>query len=170
LSAQAHQVALSLGSNQKPEWHLRSAIDALQARFAGTKISSAYRFAAVGFDGPEFVNAAALIHTALDAHALNTWLRALENRHGRTRSGSRHDNRTLDIDIVLFDDVIVNESGGLQIPRDELRHAFVLKPLADIAPEMLHPQLGCSIGVLWAKHPQYKDIFTQVKLQAEQLP
>jgi len=159
LSAPLHLAALSLGSNQQPQRHLRAAIDALRARFPGATISPAYRFPAVGFDGPEFVNAAALIHTELDAHSLTAWLHALEARHGRERGGPRYGNRTLDVDIVLFDDKIINEPGGMQIPRDELKHAFVLKPLAEIAPELVHPQLQRSIGELWMAHPQHGEAF-----------
>jgi len=170
LSAPLHLAALSLGSNQQPQRHLRAAIDALHARFPGATISPAYRFPAVGFDGPEFINAAALIHTDLDAHTLTAWLRALEAQHGRERGGPRYGNRTLDIDIVLFDDAIINEPGGMQIPRAELRHAFVLKPLADIAPDLLHPQLGCSIGALWAAHPQHARAFQPVPLPPADTP
>jgi len=159
--------ALSLGSNQQPTQYLCAAVAALCQHFPGAQISSAYRFPAVGFDGPDFVNAAAVIETDLAPQALSGWLRALEDQHGRDRSGPRFGDRTLDIDIVLFDDrvIAVKGPGKLQIPRDELRHAFVLKPLADIAPHWVHPQLGRSIGELWAAHPQYADIFEPVELR-----
>jgi len=140
-----HLAALSLGSNQEPRHYLRVAVDALRAQFDGAHISSAYRFPAVGFDGPDFVNAAAVIKTGLDPWALGDWLRALEDMHGRDRSGPRYGNRTLDIDIVLFDDRMIEGPGKLRIPRDELRHAFVLKPLAEIAPDWRHPQSGQSM-------------------------
>jgi len=156
--------ALSLGSNQMPERHLRAATAALCQRFPGARISSAYRFPAVGFDGPDFVNSAALIETGLDPWALNGWLRALEDTHGRERSGPRYGDRTLDIDIVLFDARIIDEPAGLQIPRDELRHAFVLKPLAEIAADMQHPGLQRSIGQLWEAHPQYGEGFARVEI------
>jgi len=164
LNARPHLAALSLGSNQQPQRHLRAAIAALRARFSGAKISPAYRFPAVGFAGPEFVNAAALIHTDLDAHSLTAWLHALEARHGRARGGARCGNRTLDIDIVLFDDEIIAEENGVRIPRAELKHAFVLKPLAEIAPQLVHPQLQRSIDELWAQHPQHADGFARVQL------
>jgi len=156
--------ALSLGSNQEPERYLRLAIDALRAQFAGARISSAYRFPAVGFDGPDFVNAAAVIATDLDPWALDDWLRALEDLHGRERSGPRYGERTLDIDIVLFDERVIDGPGKLRIPRDELRHAFVLKPLAEIAPQWRHPQSGCNMQQLWMQHPQHGDAFERVTL------
>jgi len=156
--------ALSLGSNQEPEYYLRAAIAALCRQFPGARISSAWRFPAVGFDGADFVNAAAVIETEFDPWQLNQWLRALEDTHGRDRNGPRYGNRTLDIDIVLFDTRVIEETGGLRIPRDELRHAFVLKPLADIAPDWQHPQLQCSIRQLWKTHPQYQEPFAHVDL------
>jgi len=165
-----HICALSLGSNVQPEWHVSQAMHALRAYFPGARMSSAYRFAAVGFAGPAFVNAAAVVASELDVYALNAWLRALEARYGRERGSARYGNRTLDIDIVLFDDAVIDGNGGLHIPRAELRHAFVLKPLAEIAPELLHPQLGRSIGVLWAGHPQHEDAFEPVQLPPVDAP
>ena len=93
---------LSLGSNVEPEIHLRAAIAALRAAFEDVVVSAVYRFPAVGYEGPDFLNAAATVRTGLDAGALNAWLHALEDAHGRDRSGPRFSDRTLDIDIVLF--------------------------------------------------------------------
>jgi len=157
--------ALSLGSNQEPVQYLRAAVASLCVEFERMWLSPAYRFPAVGFDGPDFVNAAAVIETGLDPWALSDWLRTLEDVHGRDRSGPRFGNRTLDIDIVLFDEQIIEGQRTLRIPRDELRHAFVLKPLADIAPDMRHPILQRSIAQLWAAHPQYQDVFEPVRLR-----
>jgi len=144
---------LSLGSNLDPEDNLRSGIAALRERFGHVQLSPVYRARAVGFDGPDFLNAAAIIETDLDPQALNAWLHSLEDAHGRDRSGPRFSDRTLDIDIVLFDDRILEGAGNLRIPRPELKHAFVLKPLADIAPDTREPRSGKTLGELWASHP-----------------
>ena len=146
---------LSLGSNVDAEAHLRGAIDALRARFGEVALSPVYRTAAVGFDGNAFLNAAAVIETGLEPQALNDWLHALEDAHGRDRSGPRHGDRTLDIDIVLFDERELAGPGHLRIPRPELQHAFVLKPLADIAPRAIVPGTGCTLAQLWARHPEH---------------
>lgn len=146
---------LSLGSNVEPERHLRAAIDALRARFRGLLVSPAYRTPAVGFDGPDFLNAAAVIDSDLEPQALNDWLHALEDAHGRDRSGPRYGDRTLDIDIVLFDDRVLEGDGHLRIPRPELRHAFVLRPLADIAPDVVVPLDGRTLAALWAAHAEH---------------
>jgi 2-amino-4-hydroxy-6-hydroxymethyldihydropteridine diphosphokinase len=137
-----HRAYLSLGSNLEPEIHLRAAIAELRAHFGALTVSPVYRSAAVGFDGPEFLNLAVGIDTDLDAVALDAWLHALEDRHGRRRDGPRYSSRTLDVDIVLFDDAIVDGPGHLRVPRDELREAFVAVPLADIAPDVRDPVSG----------------------------
>lgn len=145
---------LSLGSNLEPERHLAEAAVALRARFGEVLFSPVYRTPAVGFDGPDFLNAAARIESDLDVHALNGWLHALEDIHGRQRGGERFSSRTLDIDIVLFDDLVLEGPGNLELPRSDLRHAFVLKPLADIAPEKALPTTGQTLAALWAAHPE----------------
>jgi len=166
LTAQLHRAALSLGSNQQPEKFLRLAVADLRARFPGIRMSSGYRFPAMGFDGPDFVNAAAVIETTLDPLALNAWLHELEDHYGRDRGGPRYGNRSLDIDIVLFDDLMLDGLGTLQIPRAELRHAFVLKPLAEIAPQWREPQSGNSMLQLWTAHAQYAEVFERVEWMA----
>ena len=144
---------LSLGSNLDAETHLRDAIAALRARFGDVRLSPVYRTRAVGFDGADFLNAAAVVDSDLDPPALNEWLHALEDAHGRDRSGPRYGDRTLDIDIVLFDDLVLTGRGNLQLPRPELKHAFVLRPLADIAPDVVVPGDGRTLAQLWAVHP-----------------
>lgn len=141
---------LSLGSNQWPESNLRSAFTALRARFGDVVASVVYRCPAVGFDGPDFLNAAAVIESDIDPFALNDWLHALEDAHGRDRSGPRFGDRPLDIDIVFYDDLVLEGAGNLQLPRDELKHAFVLKPLVEIAPDFVDPRSGRTLAALWA--------------------
>lgn len=147
------RVYLSLGSNLDPRRHLPAAIRELRERFGELIVSPAYRSTAVGFDGAEFVNLAVGLDTILSPEALNDWLHALENRHGRRRDVPRYSDRTLDIDIVFYDDQVLNGPGHLQIPRDELQHAFVLRPIADIAPDFRHPVSGHSMADLWAAFP-----------------
>ncbi|MFD0740307.1 2-amino-4-hydroxy-6-hydroxymethyldihydropteridine diphosphokinase [Lysobacter koreensis] len=155
---------LSLGSNLDAPTHLRGAVAALRERFGAIVLSPVYRTRAVGFDGADFHNAAAIVDTDLDPQALNAWLHALEDAHGRDRSGPRYGDRTLDIDIVLFDDHVLEGPGHLSIPRPELRHAFVLQPLADIAPGVVVPGDGRTLAQLWAAHPDRDAATTTVEL------
>ena len=144
---------LSLGSNLEPERNLRAALDELRVRFGAIDVSPAYRSRAVGFEGNDFINLAVALDTELEPEALNDWLHALEDRHGRRREVPRYSDRTLDVDIVLYDQRVLEGSGHLQIPRKELRHAFVLKPLADIAPDLRHPVTRLTVREMLAAAP-----------------
>ena len=146
---------LSLGSNIAPQANLRSAIAALRAQFGLLRLSPVYRTQAVGFEGADFLNAGAVLQTDLPPQALNDWLHALEGAHGRDRSGARFNDRSLDIDIVFYDDLVMHGTGNLRIPRDELRHAFVLKPLADIAPDFIDPVSRQTLAALWRAHADH---------------
>lgn len=152
-----HTALLSLGSNIDPGHHLRAAALALRERFGAAVFSPVLRAPAVGFEGPDFFNAAAIVRTDLEPDALDAWLHALEAAQGRDRSTPRFSSRTLDIDIVFYDDLVVAPTAGshLQIPRPELRHAFVLQPLAQIAPDYRDPVSGSTLGQLWQAHPRH---------------
>lgn len=140
---------LSLGSNVEPERHLRAAAASLRERFPESRFSPVYRTAAVGFAGPDFLNAGAMLRSDLGPVELDAWLHALEDEHGRDRSGPRFSSRTLDIDLVFYDARILRGPGHLQLPRPELEHAFVLKPLVDIAPEFSDPVSGRTLAAMW---------------------
>src|SRR5574343_1933693 len=144
---------LSLGSNLEPETHLDVAVKALRETFGEVVLSDWVRTRAVGFDGPDFVNGAAVIETDWDVYRLNDWLHALEDAHGRRRDVPRFSSRTLDIDIVFYDGLILDGPGNLRIPRPELKHAFVLQPLAQIAPDFVNPETGKTLAEAWREFP-----------------
>lgn len=148
------EVFLSLGSNQDPEHHLRTAAATLRQTFASVRFSPVYETAAVGFAGPAFLNGAAVLDTDWDVYRLDRWLHELEDAHGRRRDVPRFSSRTLDIDIVFFGDAILKGPGNLEIPRPELKHAFVLKPLVDLAPDFRVPGQEVSLIQLWQQHPE----------------
>lgn len=145
---------LSLGSNQDALAHLGRARRELETRFPGARFSSLYRTPAVGFDGADFLNAAAVVESDLDLFALDAWLHALEDAHGRRRDVPRFSDRPLDVDIVYYDQLVTAGPGHLRVPRPELRHAFVLAPLAEIAPTFRDPQTGQTLAQRWDAHAE----------------
>lgn len=158
------RVLLSLGSNIAPQRHLRAALDALAAHFGAIAVSPAYSTAAVGFDGARFLNNAVALDTTLSLQELEAWLHALEDAHGRDRSGPRLSDRTLDVDVVFYGALVQRDGDKVRIPRPELKHAFVLKPLADIAPDFIDPLTGRTLDTLWRVHPQHAEVFEVLPL------
>lgn len=155
---------LSLGSNIEPEHHLRAAAAELRARFPDVLFSPVYRTAAIGFDGEDFLNAAAALESTGPVEDLDAWLHELEARHGRVRGPQRFSSRTLDVDIVFYGDLTLQGPGHLQLPRDELKHEFVLRPLADIAPDFRHPLLVKSLAELWEEWLQRHDGYAEADI------
>ena len=144
---------LGVGSNIDARKNIASGIAALRERFARIRISPAYRSAAVGFDGNDFINLAVAVETDMGPLELREFLHALEDRHGRARNVPKFSDRTLDVDILLYDDLYLI-SPLLEIPRDEiLSAAHVLKPLVDLAPELRHPATRQTMSRLWAVFP-----------------
>jgi 2-amino-4-hydroxy-6-hydroxymethyldihydropteridine diphosphokinase len=104
-------------------------------------VSRLYRSAPVDAEGPDFVNAVAELRTGLAPRDLLSALQAIEHAHGRERP-HRHAPRTLDLDLLLYGQRVVEEP-GLDVPHPRLHErAFVLLPLADLARELEHPRLG----------------------------
>lgn len=143
------RVYVSIGSNIQREPNIRAGVADLKSRFGALILSSVYESEAVGFAGDSFYNLVAGFDTALTPQQVAAELRTIEEAHGRVRNGPRFSSRTLDIDLLLYDDLVLHE-GKLEIPRDEItKNAFVLWPLAEIAPQLTHPQAGVSYGALW---------------------
>ena len=153
---------LSLGSNLDPEANLAAAVAALRARFGEVVVSPVYRSPAEGFQGPDFLNAIVAVDSDIHPFALDEWLHALEEAHGRDARDADYSNRPLDVDIIYFGELVLDGPGDFQLPRPELHHAFVLKPLADIAPDFVDPIRKQSLAQLWAAHPRRDDPPAQV--------
>lgn len=153
---------LSLGSNLDPEANLAAAVAALRARFGEVVVSPVYRSPSTGFRGPDFLNAIVGIDSDIHPFALDEWLHALEEAHGRDARDADYSNRPLDIDIIYFGELVLEGPGDFQLPRPELHHAYVLKPLADIAPDFVDPIRKLTLAQLWAAHPRHDDPPQQV--------
>jgi 2-amino-4-hydroxy-6-hydroxymethyldihydropteridine diphosphokinase len=148
------QVFLGLGSNIERERYLTAGLDALQGLFGELALSSVYDSAAVGFEGQPFLNMIVAVNTALTVNELATQLRHIEVEHGRPANATRFSARQLDIDILTYDDV-VGVFDRVTLPRDEiLENAFVLRPLAELVPTVLHPGVRRSYQSLWQAYDQ----------------
>jgi 2-amino-4-hydroxy-6-hydroxymethyldihydropteridine diphosphokinase len=144
------EIFLSLGSNIDPETHIPAAISELENLFGPLVVSSTYETASVGFEGPVFHNLVVGFRSDQDPRDIARQLRALEERHGRTRNSQKFSSRTLDVDLILYGSKIFDDH-DLRLPRDEItQYAFVLEPLAEIAAECLHPVIGKTYCQLWA--------------------
>ncbi|PWG64922.1 2-amino-4-hydroxy-6-hydroxymethyldihydropteridine diphosphokinase [Sediminicurvatus halobius] len=140
---------VSIGSNIEPARHVRHAVAALRERFDPLAISPVYETPAVGFDGDNFYNLVVGFDTELPPERLTEIFHAIEAEAGRRRGGKRFSARTLDIDLLTWGDT-VRESPPPALPRGEiLKYAFVLKPLADLAPAAVHPTAGRTYAELW---------------------
>jgi 2-amino-4-hydroxy-6-hydroxymethyldihydropteridine diphosphokinase len=151
-------VYVAAGSNVEPERHMRAALAELRREFPAVRFSSWYRNRAAGFTGDDFINLVAGFDTTLPVHTVVTQLHAIETRCGRPRDAPRWAPRSMDLDVLLYGDLVFEEP-GLRLPRpDLLKRAYMLGPLAELAPEVRHPTAGLTIGELWrgfdqAAHP-----------------
>ena len=140
---------LGLGSNINAEAHIRACIRELEERFDTVSFSPAYASTSVGFDGDDFINLVARVETEMHPLALRRYLRDLEDRYGRKRNVPKFSDRSLDVDVLLYDDLVVF-SPLLEIPRAEImKFAHVLKPLAELDPELIHPIERRSMADIW---------------------
>lgn len=145
------QVYLSVGSNQQPRKYVVMALQALNTYFSPVKLSRVYESVAVGFEGDNFINLVAGFDTELSLTELDKKLDQIEQDCGRKRGGERFTSRTMDLDLLVYGDHVCHDENW-DIPRGEIiRYAFVLKPLAELAPGFIHPELGLSFSQLWQK-------------------
>jgi len=148
------KIYISIGSNIDAEKNIRLAIHALQEHYGKLILSSVYESEAVGFDGDNFLNLVVALKTDEDVHTVAAILRKIEDDNGRDRSGPRFSARSVDLDLLLYDDLIINEN-GLELPRDEItKNAFVLLPLEEIAPQLIHPLTGKTMCDHWISFDQ----------------
>jgi 2-amino-4-hydroxy-6-hydroxymethyldihydropteridine diphosphokinase len=142
---------ISIGSNINKDEHIPASLRALEQTFGELAVSSIYESEAVGFTGDVFYNLVVGFDSDLEVKAVAKLLRQIELDNGRTKDSRKFAARTLDLDLILYGDLIIND-GRLQIPRDEIEHyAFVLEPLAEIAPALKHPISHISYAELWDK-------------------
>lgn len=145
---------ISVGSNINREKNVRSAVRALRKRFGAVILSRVYETRPVGFQGDSFYNLAVAVDTDEPMEDVASALRVIERQHDRRRGLDRFAPRTLDLDLLLYGDVVSE-----RLPRREiLQYAFVLCPLAEIAPELRDPASGKTYSDLWAEFSSQEEL------------
>ena len=145
-------VYLSLGSNIDPERNLAMAVAELQRRYGELELSAIYRSKPVGFDGDDFLNLVVGLDSAATPEQIEQGIEEIHRLAGRRRGEEKFSSRPLDIDLLLYDD-LVREAPRL--PRaDILEYSFVLRPLAELAPDVRHPVTGKTMQEHWQQFDQ----------------
>ena len=155
------KVYLNIGSNIEREHNISVCMQTLRNDYSAIVFSHIYETEAFGFKGAAFYNLAAMLETSLSFKQFSAYLKAIEDQHARQRDGVKFSSRTLDIDILLYDDLILQPKYDL--PRKEiLTYPFVLFPLEEIAPEVIHPELKQSIKTIVQQSGLKRDALTLV--------
>jgi len=152
------QIYISVGSNTNREHYIRMAVLELAEAFGELTLSSVYESEAVGFRGDAFYNMVIGVSTDRSVAECVTVFKAIEDKYGRVRGGEKFCGRTLDLDLLTYDNLICNEP--VELPRAEIiENAFVLWPLAEIAPDLCHPVLQQSYQSLWCDYAKVQKIW-----------
>ncbi len=141
-------IYISIGSNQNAEQQIRYGVKRLNEMFSELGLSSVYESEAVGFEGDNFLNLVAKAETQLTISQVDQAFKRIESAAGRRRDVPKFSDRALDIDLLLYDDLICDKP--IKLPRFEVtKHAFVLLPLAEIEPNRVHPIEKDSYKNMW---------------------
>ncbi|MCP3427873.1 2-amino-4-hydroxy-6-hydroxymethyldihydropteridine diphosphokinase [Opacimonas viscosa] len=161
---QQHHILISIGSNINREYYTQRGLQALHNAFAELTLSPTYETAAVGFNGSPFYNLVASAYTDLSITEVNAVFKQIEQDNDRVRSEEKYAARTLDIDLLTYDDVVSIEP--IVLPRPEITfHAFCLRPMADLVPDLIHPGTGQTYQAMWDAFSAPEQKLWQVDIQ-----
>ena len=153
----SHRIFVGIGSNIDREKNIKSCMSILKGVYGDMMISPVYETEAMGFDGPNFYNLVSCFETDQSVYELKNTLNDIENDHGRHFKETKFSSRTLDIDILYYDDLVLSDD-KIQIPRKEIcEYDFVLKPLVDLVPDFIHP----------AHKISHKDMMNNIKIKKQ---
>ena len=153
----SHRIFVGIGSNIDREKNIKSCVSILKDVYGDMMISPVYETESMGFDGPNFYNLVSCFETDQSVYELKNTLNEIENDHGRHFNETKFSSRTLDIDILYYDDLVLSDD-KIQIPRKEIcEYDFVLKPLVDLVPDFIHPTRNIS----------HKDMMNNIKIKTQ---
>ncbi|MFQ3198749.1 MAG: 2-amino-4-hydroxy-6-hydroxymethyldihydropteridine diphosphokinase [Paraglaciecola sp.] len=146
-----HCIFISVGSNINREKHIKSGLDAMHQAFGSMRLSAVYESESIGFKGRNFYNLVVQASTDLGVMDVVQILKKIERNNLRSHEGKKFSPRTLDLDLLLYDELTT--LSPVELPRGEIMYnAFVLQPLAEIAPLVTHPISGETYQTLWHKY------------------
>lgn len=158
------RVYLGLGSNVDAEDNLRLGIAELRRRFGELDVSMVYENAAVGFDGANFLNLVVGFDTGMRAADIHAEIERIHKLAGRERGDSKFSSRALDIDLLLYGDQVIVDP-PIRVPRsDILKYGFVLRPLSELVPGLVHPQTGLTLATHWQQFDSQQHALSPVHL------
>ncbi len=157
-------VYLGLGSNVDAEDNLRLGIAELRRRFGDLEISTVYQNSAVGFIGADFLNLVVGLNSDITPTEINQQIDAIHKLAGRELDVAKFSSRPLDIDLLLYGDLVI-DGPSLRVPRrDVLEYGFVLRPLIELAPQLVHPETGESLETHWQRFDAKRHPLTPVSV------
>jgi 2-amino-4-hydroxy-6-hydroxymethyldihydropteridine diphosphokinase len=163
-TASMRRVFVAAGSNVDAARNLALAARELRRTFPDVQFSPAYRNAAVGFEGEDFINFVAGFDSDRGRRGVVAQLQRIEALCGRERDAPKWAPRSMDLDLLLYGDEVCDEP-GLVLPRGDLvRRPYMLGPMADLAPQVRHPTLGLTLGELWQRFDRAAHAMQRVEL------
>jgi 2-amino-4-hydroxy-6-hydroxymethyldihydropteridine diphosphokinase len=158
------QAYVAIGSNLDPAARMLQAAGEIRLRFPDARFSRCYRNPAFGFEGPDFYNAVVGFATTLPVEALLPSLHQIEALCGRARGDPKWEPRKMDLDLLLYGDIVGSGAGYVLPRRDLARRVYMLGPLAELAPDCLYPPSGPTIAQLWEQFPRAEHVLEPVEL------
>jgi 2-amino-4-hydroxy-6-hydroxymethyldihydropteridine diphosphokinase len=158
------QVFVAIGSNVDPLARMQQVARALKLNFPGARFSRVYRNPAFGFVGADFLNAVVGFDSALSIAQLLRALRAIETECGRGPADPKWGPRAIDLDLLLYGELVAAGAGYTLPRRDLLQRVYMLGPLAELAPDTLYPPSGPALRTLWEQLSRSAHVLSPLEL------
>lgn len=159
---QSHIIYISVGSNVDKEKHTKAGLQGMYQAFGKLTLSSVFESESVGFEGDNFYNLVIKANTTLSIEEVCSVLKQIEQDNKRQRGEQKFAPRTLDLDLLLYGQLVTTQP--ITLPRPEvLYNAFVLKPMAEIAADVIHPVVQESYANLWQEYDKSQQKLWAIK-------